>query len=257
MKVGLNLYSICNFLDTEERFLNAANKLKDMGYEFMQLSGSALPFDAVKRVSEKSALPIVLTHSPLERIINDTDALMKDHELLNCRYIGLGAMPGKIIADKEKCLETIDALEKAASYMEERGYKFFYHNHNYEFLKYDGKTVLDIILERAPHVHFTLDTYWVQYGGGDVVSVVEKLKGKIECVHLKDYNTIVEEKEDKLIYKPQFAPVGDGVLDFGKIIDAMKKSGVEYFLVEQDNAAKLPNTMELVERSVRYIHKNF
>ena len=36
--LGLNLFSIRNYLDTEEHFLEVAKKLKEMGYSYMQFS---------------------------------------------------------------------------------------------------------------------------------------------------------------------------------------------------------------------------
>ena len=48
MKVGLNLYSIRNYLDTEENFLFAANELKKMGYSYIQYSGGAFDADMIK-----------------------------------------------------------------------------------------------------------------------------------------------------------------------------------------------------------------
>ena len=50
-----------------------------------------------------------------------------------------------------------------------------------------------------------------------------------------------------------FAPLGEGTLDFEKIIAKMQTLGVEYYLVEQDNAALLPNTLEQVEKSIKYL----
>ena len=41
--LGLNMFSIRNYLDTEEHFLEAAKKLKEMGYSYMQFSGA--PFE--------------------------------------------------------------------------------------------------------------------------------------------------------------------------------------------------------------------
>ena len=54
-------------------------------------------------------------------------------------------------------------------------------------------------------------------------------------------------------YEPRFAPVGDGNIDFVSLIPRMQASGAQYFLVEQDDAATMPNTMEQVGRSIRYI----
>ena len=256
MNYGLNLYSIRNYLDTEENFLAAAKQLKEMGYSYIQFSGAPLNADMIKRVSEESGLPVVLTHVPMNRILNDTEALMDEHASFGCKYIGLGSMPKDIIFDKNKMMETVAALDAAGARMEERGFKFFYHHHHFEFYRHDGETVFDYILKNAPHIHLTLDTYWLQYGGVDVCDAIDRAAGRIECVHLKDYK-IVWKEGDKPGFEPQYSPVGDGNIDFAKAVAHAREAGCEYFLVEQDNAAKLPDTMEQVARSARYLSANF
>ena len=107
MQAGLNLYSIRNYLDTEEHFLEAAKALKEMGYSYIQYSGGAFDADRIARVSAQAGLPVVLTHVPMDRIINDTQALMAEHEKFGCRNIGLGAMPPTAIADEAQCKSMI------------------------------------------------------------------------------------------------------------------------------------------------------
>lgn len=256
MKAGLNLYSIRNYLETEESFLDAAMKLKAMGYDYIQFSGAPLDADRVKRVSEASGLPVVLTHVPMDRILNDTDALMEEHAKFGCKYIGLGMMPYDVIMDKEKCYATVSALNEAGKRMAEKGFKLFYHHHHFEFYRHDGETVFDYILKNAPYINFTLDTYWLQFGGVNVCETIDRLKGRIGCVHLKDYMIALKEGE-KPGFEPRFAPVGDGTIDMAAAIAHARAAGTEYFLVEQDNAAKLPDTLGQVERSIRYIKANF
>ena len=252
--LGLNLFSIRNYLDSEEKFTDVLFKLKEMGYTSVQFSGA--PFDApmIKRAIEKTGMKVVLTHVPMDRILNDTDALMDEHESIGCKNIGLGAMPGEAIREYDKAVQTIAALNAAAEKMAKRGFKFFYHNHSIEFIRHGDKTVMDMLAE-APYINFTLDTYWVQYAGASVVDTIKKLKGRVECVHLKDYQVFVQ--EDGWTVKPYYCPVGDGNIDFKEVIKAARKAGTKHFIVEQDNAALLPDTLEQVERSVRFVDKNF
>lgn len=253
MEAGLNLFSIRNYLETEESFLDAAEKLKEMGYSYLQYSGAAFDPDRIKRVSEASGLPVVLTHVPMDRILNDTDALMEEHARFGCTKIGLGMMPREVIVDEAACKKTVEALNCAGEKMRQNGFTFFYHHHHFEFLKYGEETVFDYIVNNAPDIHLTLDTYWLQYGGVDIPSTVARLKGRIECVHLKDYKIYATMKDGKVLLDPSFAPVGDGTIDFATVVPVMKAAGTEYFLVEQDNASKMPDTLGQVERSIRYI----
>jgi len=252
-EVGLNLYSIRNLIKTEEEFLETAKKLKEMGYSYMQYSGGPFEVDRIKRVSEETGMPICLTHVPFDRIVNETEALMEEHAQFNCKNIGLGAMPIPTIIDETECKKAIELLNVAGEKMTKNGFKFFYHHHNYEFFKHGNQTVFDYMIENAPYINFTADTYWLQYGGVDILSTLEKLKGRIACVHLKDYKQRYNEETKKI--EPIFSPVGEGLLNFKAIVEKLKTLGVEYYLVEQDNAALLPDTLGEVERSVKYIQK--
>lgn len=255
MKAGLNLFSIRNFLETEESFLDAAKALKEMGYDYIQYSGAPFDADKIKRVSEAVGLPVVLTHVPMERILNDTEALVEEHSRFGCKNIGLGMMPIPIIQNKEQCRETVAALNEAGAKMEALGAKLFYHHHHFEFYRHDGETVFDYIIENAPHINFTLDTYWLQFGGVNISDTIDRLKGRIGCVHLKDY-MIAPKEGEKPGFEPRFAPVGDGTIDMAAAVMHARAAGTEYFLVEQDNAAKLPDPLGQVERSIRYIKAN-
>ena len=251
MQAGLNLYSIRNFLDSEQHFLEAAMQLKEMGYSYIQYSGGAFDADMIKRVSEAAGLPVVLTHVPMDRILHDTDKLMEEHARFGCKCIGLGAMPFDAVEDPERCRSIVASLEEAAEKMAQNGFSFFYHHHHFEFVKHDGVTVFEYMIKHAPHINFTLDTYWLQYGGVDVGAMIDQLKGRIGCVHLKDYKIVKGGGPGG--YEPRFAPVGDGNIDFVSLIPRMQSSGAQYFLVEQDDAATMPDTMEQVGRSIRYI----
>lgn len=254
--VGLNLYSIRNLIATEEEFLATAHKLREMGYEYLQFSGVEYDPARIGRVSKASGLPVYLTHVPMDRILNDTDALMAEHESFGCRNIGLGSMPREILLDDEKFKETVAALDAAAVKMAQKGFAFFYHHHQFEFMRRNGEALFDYMVKNAPHVNFTVDTYWLQYAGVDILATLDKLKGRIACTHLKDYAIEYVEKDGKKSFKPTFAPVGSGNIDFAPVVRKMLENGAKYFFVEQDNAADLPDTLGEVESSIRYIKNN-
>lgn len=246
MKAGLNLFSIRGCITTEEDFLKACLKLKDIGYDYLQCSAMKLSVDQIKKVSEQTGLSVKLTHSPLDRILNDTDTLVKEHDLLRCDFIGLGAMDFERIKTEEGAKEAINTLENIAKNLKSKGKKFVYHNHNFEFIKYrNGKTFYDMLIENTKELGFVFDTYWVQMGGVNVLEYISKLKGRIDCVHLKDF------KVDYMT--PRFAALGDGSINFDKTISTMKKAGTKYFFVEQDDVEIYENPFNEIEKSIKYL----
>ena len=259
MKFGLNLYSLRTLIQTEQDFLHTALRLREMGYASMQFSGAPYDAEMILRVSKESGLPIVLTHVPADRIINDTEALMREHDSFGCHNIGLGHIPPQTIVKEAECKALIADLEAAAERMSKNGFRFFYHNHQHEFIKYGEQTMFDYMLQAAPHFHYTLDTYWLQYGGVNVLEWIDMLQGRIACVHLKDYR--IEPKYDAegvmTEVSPRFAPVGDGMMNFKAIIPALLQAGTKHLIVEQDNAVDFPDALEEVKRSITYLKKEF
>ena len=242
-EIGLNLYSIRNLIATEEDYLATTKKLKEMGYSYFQYSGAPFDPQRIKRVCEETGTSIRLTHMDKDRLINETEKVIEEN-----LYFG---------TDESKCKEYIEKYNKVGEIMQKNGCKFFWHHHNFEFIQFaNGQPVFDYIIENAPHINYTLDTYWLQLSGVNVLEYLEKLKGRIGCVHLKDYKTkfFIDEKEIPR-FVPEIESVGYGVMNFQSIIDKMREVGVENYFVEQDNAADLPDTLAQVERSVKYLQK--
>lgn len=260
MKAGINLYSVNKLIKTEEGLLDTAQKLKEMGYSSLQYSGAEFIPERLKRVSDATGLPFVLTHMPADRIVNETDKLMEEHAVFGCKNIGLGSIPivamvtEENIVDEKICKTKLEELNKAGEHMKKNGYSFFLHNHHYEFMRMsNGERIFDHIVENCPNINFTLDTYWLQHAGVDVLATIEKLKGRIGCVHLKDYKIVVDTKLDYFDACAAYECVGYGNMDFKTIVPKMKEAGTEHFLVEHDTACSTPDPLYTMEKSIRYI----
>lgn len=254
MEAGINLFSLRQLVNSEKDFFDLISKLKEMGYSYLQVSGLSLKAEEIARASKKSGLPVYLTHSSLDRLLNDADAVMAENALFGCKNIGLGYLLPEIIADEKKCKDTVSRLGDVAAKLKKNGFTFFLHHHHNEFFKYGNQTVFDYILENVPEIHFIVDTYWIQYGGTNTVTIFEKLKDRAECIHLKDYK--LRQQKGSAWCEPHFAPVGAGTLDFSEIVKAAKKAGARYFFVEQDDAGEYSDPLAQVEESIKFIKSN-
>ena len=57
MQAGLNLYSLRKSIGTEEDFLATAEKLKEMGYSYLQYSGAAFDPNASAGCARRAVCP--------------------------------------------------------------------------------------------------------------------------------------------------------------------------------------------------------
>ena len=185
----------------------------------------------------------------METLADNYEKMVDDARALDCDMMRIGAMP----LDARFSLQaTIDFAKDANDFalkLKEDGIDLYYHNHHFEFAKFENRFLLDIIREHAPALGFELDTHWIYRGGQDPVSFINKYAGSIRLLHLKDYRIGHMEmpKDADLstmegIMKAygaandivQFAEVGEGTLDMPACINAGLNGGAEYFLVEQD-----------------------
>ena len=247
MLIGAQLYSARKYLETKEGIDEAFRRSKEAGYDCVQYSGApdGGNFDPeyLKSVIDKYELPVVLTHVSFDRLLNETENEIKKHLAIGCRNIGIGGVPTEKLVDEEKLKELALQLNVITEKVTAAGCKFYYHNHSIEFFRLPcGKTVLEYLVENVPGMNITLDTHWVQRGGADVLETIEKLAGRLECVHLKDY--AVNSK-----WEAKFAPVGDGNLNWKKILPAFEKAGAKYALVEQDDAQEYGEPFDCLIKS--------
>ena len=77
MKLGAQLYSVRTFTQTAVDLDATFARLKEIGYECVQLSGEGpIPAEQLSEISQKHQLPIVCSHVPIARILNDTEAVI-------------------------------------------------------------------------------------------------------------------------------------------------------------------------------------
>mgnify|MGYP002732438189 CR=1 FL=1 len=248
MTIGAQLYTLRAFTQNETDLARALECVAAIGYTQVQLSAiGSIPPERVRRLCDDAGLQIVLTHTDPERVRTEIGAVMDEHAVYGCRYVGLGAMP-----ERYRCAAWIDRFAEdyaaPAEALRAAGLRLMYHNHNFEWERLpDGRRMLDVLLDAMPAslMGITLDTYWVQAAGADVLATLRRLKGRLQCVHLKDM--------DVRGYEQRMAPVGHGNLDFDAILALLREQGeTEHLLVEQDDCYGR-NPFDCLAESYRYL----
>lgn len=244
--IAAQMYTLRDFTKTAEDLRSTFQKVSAMGYEAIQISGiGSIDPKLVKEYADESGLAICATHVSWDRLTNDLDALAAEHKLWNCKNIGLGSLPEKFRTGQDGYREFAKLMSDiAVTLKDQHDLQFVYHNHDFEFERFDGMTGMEILLtESDPAVGFELDLYWVQAGGGSPAEWIRKVAGRMQVVHLKDM-AIVNRKQI-------FAEIGEGNMNYKEIINVCRETGVEWFVVEQDVCRRDP--FESLEISLRYL----
>ena len=250
MKTGAQLYTLRAYTQNEKDFARSMKRVAQIGYSTVQISavGRDIRPERIREICDGEGLEIVLTHSDVNRILYDTDRLIAEHDIMGCKYIGLGAMPDKY-RTPEWAANFAEDFKEPARKIAAAGKLLMYHNHNFEFrkVKAEGaegpKRLMEYLCEWfAPdELGFTLDTYWVQAAGADVCQWIDLLRDRIPSVHLKDMAMSAE--------GPVMAPVMEGNLNFDAILKKLEGTSCEYLLVEQDICQGSP--FDCLEQSYR------
>ncbi len=237
MKIGAQMFNVREFTKTLEGLDDSLKKVADIGYEIVQISGTC-EYDPMwmKDTLQKYNLTCAITHTNYKRLIAETEAVVREHAVYGCKNIGIGIMPKEMLGS----LEGYEAFKKeiipVALKMRDLGVKLQYHNHWQEFEKFDGKDVMQRMIEEFPEdaMDFTFDLGWAASADADVLALIDQLKGRLSRIHLKDYLDLPE--DGSITGRVYLRPMYEGKLPYDVYIPALKEAGCEYALVEQDKS---------------------
>ncbi|MBQ4119419.1 MAG: sugar phosphate isomerase/epimerase [Clostridia bacterium] len=250
-KLGVQLYTIRDFMDTPENVRASFKRLKSLGYDEAQTAGSQIPYEEFAGIAKEEGIDIIGTHENFDRMVNDFDEAVRIQQLLGARYMGIG---GRGLMTEEKVNEFIIQANEIAKKLVPYDMKFTFHHHGHEFIKYkDGKTYMDTLVEGLDkeNISFCLDTYWIQNGGADVRYWIEKLNSRVDILHLKDMKKLPVEGQ---LQATHYAAIGEGNMWWEGILESAEKIGVKHYVVEKDFSS---DPFASLESSSNFLHKNF
>jgi sugar phosphate isomerase/epimerase len=240
--VGLQLYTIRDQMKQDTP--GSLKKVADIGYKLLELADynngkfyGYSPSEFRKMVNDLG-MEVISSHITVEKAENkneDPVKIAEDHAALGSKYaLKAWIETGDRSLDNFKRM--VEQLNGFAEKTKGSGVKFGYHNHNFEFLNMNGTIpYYDIILPGLnKDLALELDLFWVIKAGQDPVEIFKKYPGRFELYHVKDMFTQQEPFFDTTGVK-DFAPVGEGLIDFKRIFAANDIAGVKYMFVEQDS----------------------
>jgi sugar phosphate isomerase/epimerase len=241
--VAAQMFTLRDFTKTEADFAESLKKISDIGYTAVQLSAvGCMNGDSPEVTAERAAqlladngLKCIATHRGVDGIINDTQKEIDFHQTLGCDYAAVGSLGPYRKEGTAGYRRFVTDVREATQTLKAAGITFGYHNHSFEFEKSgEGrKTNYDILIEEAPELAMEVDFYWVVNAGIDPIDLIERCKGRLSVIHLKDME--VHPKDGPII-----AAIGEGNINWPKIIPALQAAGTQWYAVEQDRCLRDP-----------------
>ncbi|AFK86270.1 xylose isomerase domain-containing protein [Thermoanaerobacterium aotearoense SCUT27] len=241
LPLSLQLYTVRNEL--KDDFVGTLEKVAEIGYKGVEFAGyGGLKANEMRRHLERLGLTPTGSHISLDALKSNLDKEIEYNLEIGNKYI---VCPWNKYEAKEDFIETAKLFNEIGEKCAEKGLIFCYHNHNHEFVNFDGKYGLDLIYENSNSnfLKAEIDTYWVKYAGEDPASYIKKYSGRVPLVHLKDMDGATKD----------FAEIGEGIMNIKDIIDASLEAGVKWFIVEQDVCKRPP--LESAKISFHNINK--
>lgn len=269
--VALQLYSVRD--DMAADFEGTIKKVADMGYDGVEFAGLFDYNNAPEKVRDmclKAGVEPVSAHVSFEEIISDVEGVVGKYGVLGVKFIAIPWLAEEKRPGGPGFNVFKEGIFKIGEVCKKHGMRLCYHNHDFEFRKYDNEYVLDYMYRVIPEdvLKTQLDTCWVNVGGEDPARYIMKYSGRAPIVHLKDF--IMPGKKPVRMYQligvddvPQsdvkeeasfeFRPLGYGAQDFNGILEAAETAGAEWVVVEQDSPSMGKSAMECAQMSIDYL----
>ena len=235
---GLALYTVRD--DMANNPIETLQSVQEVGYAYVEAAGydngkyyGMSPEEFKNRLGELNLVPISTHQSSIT--LKNADRQFEAAKKVGFKYFVVPIPPMGMFTFDNKTMVmgmkgSVEDLAKILNELGEKasgyGLQLLYHNHDFEFMpNEDGVVPIDYLLEHvnAEHVNFEMDLFWVTKAGADPVAYFEKYPGRFKLWHVKDMGA-----------NGLFAPVGEGSIDFKRILSGKEKSGMEYYFVEQD-----------------------
>ena len=259
-KMGLQLFSVRDAMEKDP--IETLKKLKLMGYEDFETYGYdpntnkiyGLNISDFSQILKDLGLSTTSGHFGFSDYFNSNedklkwfvDSCIEASKKLKASYITWPWVhPDQRNSESFKILA--NKLNQIGEQVNSAGLKFAYHNHGYEFEDWNGTTGHEILIRVTDpdFVKLQMDMYWVVHSGKTPKELVDQHPGRYTMWHIKDMDKITRD----------YSELGNGSIDYAKLLPDSEKSGLEYYYIEQGGNFKY-NSMKSAATSAKFFKKN-
>lgn len=222
--IGVQLYTVRDAM--AEDMARTLERVSAIGYREVEFAGYfGKPLSEIRAMLDDNGLSAPSAHMEPEVFASDFDKALEIADALGHKNLILPWLPPEQ-RSLDRFREIAHILNVTGEKAKAAGVQVGYHNHEFEFFADGGVTPFDILMEETQPdlVNFELDLFWLAAAKKNPLQLMEKLKGRVPCVHVKDMDA-----------HGNMVAVGDGELDFLSVFENRKAAGLTHFFVEHDN----------------------
>ncbi len=262
--VALQVYSVRD--DAKNNLYATLKKIKALGYDGVEFAGLYKhTAEEVRDMCGDIGLVPLSAHVPYKDMIEDPEGVISQYATIGCKYVVIPYLTPECRPGTDGFDAVIANARMLGEVAGKYGMTLLYHNHDFEFMKLDGKYALDILYDSVPAdlLQTELDVCWVNVGGENPADYLLKYTGRSPVVHIKDffgdrsddmYELIgIDKKVPQRPANFEFRPVGSGKQDVPAILSSAEKAGAHWIVVEQDSPSMGLTPMECAQKSREYL----
>jgi sugar phosphate isomerase/epimerase len=260
--LGIQMWTVK--AEAEKDLEGTLRKLYALGFREIEFAGFYGKSAAdIGKLLKSIGLTPVSMHAGADDIAAKGDAIIADAKTLGLKYIICSSPMSDAAKAKLEWAKKMDALDagdwkmnaelfnKFGKQVKAAGIQFGYHNHHVEFKKFDGKTGFDTLFASTDPalVKIELDVGWAVAASQDPVAILNKYKGRVVALHVKDIGALNADP-----HLATTVAVGEGTIDWKKVIGTAHANGVDHFFYEQEAPYTRP-IFESAKMSADYLGK--
>ncbi len=247
MDIGIQISSVKRYLATGDDVAASFDKMAAIGFRYAQMQWIDPAVDDARVADElaRTGLVSIGTQDYCHVVFENFARVVRQNKLWGSNHICISGVPPQY-ADAGDINGFVAAVNEHIRIAEQDGMFMSFHPRRQELIAdADGKTVTDILLENTPDSFQLLaDFYHILKAKIDPVAVLERYGHRVTIAHCKD-GTMREDGKEILM------PAGQGDTDWKPIIEACKRYGVLYALVEQESWQK--DAFECLKEGYEYL----
>lgn len=243
MNYSLQLYSVRDA--AKENYGDMLRAVAEIGYHAVETAGFyGLSAEEFSSLLKEYGLKISGTHTQIWDVADHFEEVVAYHHTIGCTDL---IIPGAAHETAEDTTWLVEKINQYQPLLKAEGIDLHYHNHSFEFLpNKDGEIMHNELAERTD-VLFELDTFWIYNAGRSPLELMEKYRGRVKFIHLKD--GLPQDYQD-----PNRKAIGKSLGSGLAPVAGVRKKAIEMGLgmvVESENLD--PNGLEEVRRCMEYL----
>jgi len=234
--IAAQLYTLRDFLKTPADVAKTMKRIKKIGYDAAQISGVG-PMDAteLRTIMLDAGVAPIGAHIGVDQFRTKLQSVIDDCHNWGIDYVAIPWLDCSKLTTTNAWKALAKEFNSFGKVLAKEDIVLQYHNHMFEFEKFGvkngrgGEMFLTLLYKytNPKFLQAELDLGWVARGNQSPVVWINKMKNRLDQVHLKDWGVMNNQ--------PAWRAIGEGGIDWLSVFKACKAAGTRYYIIEQDD----------------------